>query len=186
MERQVKDLNILNKFVVDFCELLEKHTNYIVVSGFVAISSGRTRGTEDVDFILKRMEKESFIKLHQDLIENGFECMQSVNPEEIFAYLEASSSVRYIRKDEMLPEAEVKFAKDILDDYQLKTKTKLELTGLDIWFSSINMNVAFKEELLKSDKDMEDAKHLRLIYSGLIDESEIEKIKKMIQELRLK
>jgi hypothetical protein len=81
---------------------------------------------------------------------------------------------------------EIKFAKDVLDDYQLKTRIKLELTGLDVWFSSINMNVAFKEYYLKSDKDIEDARHLRLVYPELINENEIKKIKKLIKEYRLK
>ena len=80
---------------------------------------------------------------------------------------------------------ELKFAKDALDEYQLKTKAKLPLTGLDIWFSSINMNLAFKEELLKSDKDLEDARHLRIVYKELVDEKEIDKIKKMIKRYRL-
>ena len=32
------------------------------------------------------------------------------------------------------------------------------------------MNIAFKEQLLKSDKDIEDAQHLRIIYSDALDE----------------
>ena len=47
------------------------------------------------------------------------------------------------------------------------------------------MNVAFKEEYLKSDKDKEDAKHLRKIYQDQINEDEINKIKEMIKKLRL-
>ena len=81
---------------------------------------------------------------------------------------------------------EVKFAKDILDNYQLETRVKLSLTGLDIWFSSINMNIAFKEEYLKSDKDREDAKHLRLVYKNKINETEINNIKQLIRKIRLK
>ena len=55
---------------------------------------------------------------------------------------------------------------------------------MDLWFSSINMNIAFKEGYLKSDKDLEDAKHLRIVYAEKIDEQEIEKIKKMIHSQR--
>ena len=47
------------------------------------------------------------------------------------------------------------------------------------------MNIAFKEELLKSDKDVEDAKHLRRIYEGEVRNEEVDKIKKMIRRLRL-
>ena len=76
-------------------------------------------------------------------------------------------------------------AKDELDEYQLEKVVKLNITGLDVWFSSINSNIAFKEELLKSDKDMEDAKHLRIVFADSIDEKEINKIKSVIKRLRL-
>ena len=81
---------------------------------------------------------------------------------------------------------EIKFVKDELDLLQLSTRQKLPLSGLDVWFSSIEMNIAFKEELLKSDKDLEDAKHLRIIYEDKINESFIKDIKKMIRKYRLK
>ena len=72
-----------------------------------------------------------------------------------------------------------------MDEYQLKTKTKLELTGLDLWFSNINVNIAFKEELLKSPKDIDDANHLRVVYNELIKDNEITEVKNMIKRLRL-
>ena len=56
--------------------------------------------------------------------------------------------LKYVRKGTFVPEMEIKFSKDELDDYQIKTRKKLELTDLDIYFSSIEMNIAFKEELL--------------------------------------
>lgn len=186
MKRESKK-SLLDKFCIDFCKVIEKHTPYIIVSGFVAISSGRARATEDIDMILPFLDRPTFINLHKDVIKNNFVCMQSDDPEEIYKdYLKDSLSVRYTYKNKPLPEMEIKFAKDKLDYYQLKTKTKLKLTNLDIWFSSINMNIAFKEECLKSPKDLEDARHLRIVYDNLVDEEEINKIKKMIQELRLK
>jgi hypothetical protein len=48
------------------------------------------------------------------------------------------------------------------------------------------MNIAFKEELLKSEKDMEDAKHLRIIYKDMLNENEINEIKRQIRNLRLR
>ncbi len=185
MKREVTDKTILDKFLEDFIRIADKYVKYIVVSGFVSIAHGRSRGTEDIDMIFERISKEKFKELHFALIKGGFECIQSDNPEIIYDdYLNSGTAIRYTKKGEFLPEAEVKFAKDSLDEYQIKTRMKLPLTGLDVYFSSIEMNIAFKEELLKSDKDMEDAKHLRLIYRGKINEQEIEKIKKQIRKLR--
>lgn len=186
MERSVKERNILDSFCIKFCNIIEKYIPYIIVSGFVAISSGRVRGTEDIDMIIPRISKELFLKIHNNLIKNGFVCTQTDNQNTIYDdYLKNNSSVRYTLKNQPLPEMELKFAKDELDEYQLRTKVKLSLTGLNIWFSSINMNIAFKEELLKSDKDLEDARYLRVVYPEAIDENEINKIKCMIGKFRL-
>ncbi len=187
MNRQVTDRTILDKFAEDFVSVVEKHVKYIIVSEFVVIAHGRTRGTEDIDMIIERMPKEKFADLHRALETEGFECIQSKNPEILYDdYLKHNLSVRYIRKGAFVPEMELKFAKDALDDYQIKTRKKLPLSGLDFYFSSIEMNIAFKEELLKSGKDIEDAAHLRVVYSDTIDENEINKIKAEIRRLYLK
>lgn len=186
MERGVSDRNILDKFAEEVCGIIDKHVKYIVVSGFVAISHGRFRTTEDIDMIIEKISFERFRELHNDLIKNGFECIQSSKADDIYEYLKNGDGVRYVRAGTFLPpEMEIKFAKDEIDEIQLNTRKKLPFTGLDIWFSSIEMNIAFKEELLKSDKDVEDAKHLRRIYEGEVRNEEVDKIKKMIRRLRL-
>jgi hypothetical protein len=185
MRRGIKDLAILEKFVLEFCSVVEKHVKYIICSGFVAIAHGRTRATEDVDMIIKKLDFDEFERLHKDLVKAGFECMQSSNSKEIFEnYLIKGDSVRYAWKDKFLPEMEVKFAKDDLDEEQLENRMKLPLTDLDVFFSSVESNIAFKEELLGAEKDLEDAKHLRIIYEEEINEEEINEIKEKIRRIR--
>ena len=186
MNNQVDDRKILDNFCIDFCKIIEKYTKYIVVSGFVAIASGRTRGTENIDMIMEKVSEEEFIKLHKELTQSGFVCMQSDNPKEIYnLYLLAKISVRYTYKNQLVPQMEIKFTRDELDKYQIITREKLPLTGLNIWFSSVNMNIAFKEEYLKSDKDLEDARHLRIIYEKNVNENEIKKIKGMLKKRKI-
>jgi hypothetical protein len=178
--------NILDRFALKFSGIVEKYTEYIIVSGFVAISSGRTRATEDIDMIIKPVNKQKFSAFHQELEKNGFECIQSNDPAKIYDdYLSCFTPIRYIEKDIMLPEMELKFARDELDEYQFRTKTKLKLTGLDLWFSNVNVNIAFKEHLLKSPKDLEDARHLRIVYQELVDETEIKHVERLIDKCRL-
>jgi hypothetical protein len=185
MKRETQDRNVLDKFAKDFVSIVERFSEYIIVSGFVAISHGRSRGTEDIDVIMRRLPESKFSGMHSTLVKSGFECMQSNDAGDVYEQLNDNQSVRYVRKGEVIPEIELKFTRDDLDDYQLKTKKKLPLSGMDVWFSSIEVNIAFKEELLKSPKDLEDAKHLRIIYSGKIDEKEISKVKGMIRKYRL-
>jgi hypothetical protein len=144
MERLIADRNILDKFCEIFCQIVEKHCKYIVVSGFLAIASGRTRGTEDIDMIIEKIDFDKFKLLFKELNENNFVCMQSSDASNVYEYLEDGTSIRFTWEDKALPEMEVKFAKDIIDEYQINNKVKFELTGLDVWFSNVNVNVAFK------------------------------------------
>jgi len=187
-ERRIGDRNILDKFTEDFCSIVDKHAKYIIVSGFVAIASGRARSTEDIDMILEKMPLEKFIDLYKDLDKNGFECMQSSIPKDIFEYLVKGDNIRYTRKENKMfpPEMDIHFAKDEIDELQLKERQKLDFTNLEVWFSSIESNIAFKEELLGTDKDIEDAKHLRNIYQGKFSEEKVNNIKKDIIRLRRK
>lgn len=187
MERRIDDRTILDKFVEEFCSVVEKHVKYIICSGFVAIAHGRTRGTEDIDMIIEKLSEDKFIKLHKDLEKAGFGCIQSDDPHRIFeSYLSCGTSIRYVWKSEghFPPEMEIKFAKDVLDEEQIASRIKFPLTGLDIYFSSIEGNIAFKEELLAAEKDIEDAKHLRIIYSEDISEGKINLIKDKIRRFR--
>lgn len=185
MEREVTNLNVLNEFCEKFSQIMERYCRYIIVSGFVAIASGRTRGTEDIDLIMERVSKEKFRLIFAALKTGGFTCMQSDDADEVYDYLQENLSVRFTEKEKPLPEMEVKFAKDELDEYQLRTRIKLPITNLDVWFSDINVNIAFKEELLKSPKDMEDARHLRIVFSEMVEEEKIKKVKELIRRLRL-
>ena len=189
MNRKIDDRTILDEFAEKFCKIIGKYAKYIICSGFVAIANGRTRATEDIDMIMEKIPAEKFIIVHKDLIKNGFICMQSDNPKNIYNdYLKNGESVRYVINEKGFPppEMEIKFVKDSLDEEQLKERIKMPLTGLDIYFSPIDWNIAFKEELLKTDKDMEDAKHLRIIYSSEIDEAKVNRIKDRIKKIRLK
>jgi hypothetical protein len=182
-DRSISDKTVLEEFTEGFCRILEKHCKYIIVSGFVAIAHGRSRGTEDIDVIIERITKEKFGELFSDLEKGGFACVQPGKPGDVYNdYLLENTSIRFVKKGTFVPDMELKLAKDALDEYQLKNRKKLPLTGLDLYFSSIEANIAFKEDFLRSDKDLEDARHLRIIYAEELDETVIRKIKDMIKK----
>lgn len=184
--REIGDVNILKEFCEKFCSIVDRHCKYIIVSGYLAIASGRSRATQDIDMIIPKIQKHAFVALHKDLVKGGFNCVQGENPEEIYDfYLVENTSIRYLYGNEFLPEMEVKLAKDLLDNIQIQTRVKIPLTNVDVWFGSVEMNIAFKEEYLKSEKDMEDARHLRIVFKEEINEQNINKLKKTIREVRL-
>ncbi|MHA1230433.1 MAG: hypothetical protein ACTSPQ_07285 [Candidatus Helarchaeota archaeon] len=180
-----KQRNILTDICLEFCKILDKYTKYIVVSGFFIICSGRSRATEDIDIIIDSMNFKEFEEMYNELKLNGFTCLQSNDPIEVYnLYLKENIPVRFIKDEKFIPNIELKFKKDYLDEYQIHNRQIIKFTGLDIYFSSIEACIAFKEELLKSKKDLDDAKFLRIVYKEKINENEIEKIKKMIHKYR--
>ena len=62
-----RELTELDKFVQHFLAILTHYSDYLLVSGYVSISTGRTRGTEDVDLLIPVMNKVKFIQLFNAL-----------------------------------------------------------------------------------------------------------------------
>ena len=185
MERGVSDLNVLEKFAIEFSNIIEKYCKYIIVSGFVAIAHGRTRATEDIDMILEKIDKPTFQLIHDDLVKNGFECLQGNTASDLYDdYLIKKTNIRYVKNGELVPEMELKLEKDQLDNIQIKEREKFPITNIPLWFSSIEANIAYKETFLKSPKDMEDAKHLRIMYGGKVNNEKIKYYERLIRQLR--
>src|SRR3989338_1618633 len=119
--REIADTNILKTFCEHFCSIVDKYCKYIIVSGYVAIASGRSRGTEDIDMIIEHIPLETFRKLHDELLKENFICVHDLQAEELYNdYLEEQTRIRYHKKEQYLPEMEIKFAKNPLDNYQIK------------------------------------------------------------------
>ncbi len=79
IDRELTELDI---FVKDFIDILKEHLDYLIVSGFVSIATGRTRGTEDIDIISPIIDKDKFLKFFKDLQKKSFWCYQADNAEQ--------------------------------------------------------------------------------------------------------
>jgi len=177
-----RELNDLDLFVKDFLDVLKKYSSYLVVSGYVSISSGRTRGTEDVDVLVEVFDKKLFEKLFYDLEKNNFWCYQSDDFEEVYDYVREMKSIRFARKNEMFPNIEF-----ILVDESKKAKyfefthpQKIRVKDFEFLIPPIEFEILYKEIVLGGDKDLADAKHLRLFYSEILEGNKFNEYKKII------
>ena len=50
-----RELSELDKLVVDFIGILEKHIKYVIISGYISILLGRARATEDIDVFIEEI-----------------------------------------------------------------------------------------------------------------------------------
>lgn len=179
-----KPITKLDKFVFKFINILEKNTDYVIISGYVAILFGRARSTEDIDIFIKRIDKNKFVELYNNLINNDFYCLNSSDVSEIYDYLIKGSAVRFAEKDKIIPNFEIKFPKDLLDEETFDDFI-IVITKLGkLKISSLEKQVAFKKYYLKSDKDLEDAEHIEVLFKEHLDKEKIYKYKKLLEELR--
>ena len=162
----------LDEFAFRFCSILEKHTKYVIISGYVAILFGRSRATEDVDMFIQQIDKKQFNGLFKELKKNGFECI-TASMKQAFENLSEDMPIRFAVGKIFIPNMEVKFARKLVDVKSLTENLRVITSFGHVYVSYIEPQIAFKRVCLGSDKDLEDARHLEKVFEGKIDKEKI-------------
>ncbi len=176
-----KEINELDKFVLKFVKILQKHTDYVIVGGYVSILLGRGRATDDIDIFIPKTSKEKLAILYEDLIKNGYWCLNSSELDDMYSLLTSKHSIRFALEPSVSPNIEIKFSKDVYDDMSLREPLVVKINDFELRISYIELQIAFKEEVLKSNKDLEDARHLRLVAKGHLNKNLINEYKKKLR-----
>jgi len=166
-----KVLNILDRFTLDFINILEKHTSYVLVSGYVSILLGRSRSSEDIDLLVPPLSFVQFTTLCADFDKAGFECLNTSSLQEAYAFLQ-EHAIRFARKGKPLPNMEFKQISLPVHRLALDTRLKVRFDSHSLYISSLELQIAYKLSLmakgtiaeLSADKDFEDAKHLYVLF----------------------
>ena len=167
---EIKDKNLskLDKFVKVFIPILEKHVKYVIVSGYVAILFGRNRTSEDVDIIIEKPDFNIFKKLWDEIYE-GLECMNTHNPDEAYyTYLSDNIPIRFSKKNDFIPNFEIKFPKIELDKWTLSERKKVLVNDYKLFISPLELEIPYKL-YLGSEKDIEDARFLYKLFKNYLD-----------------
>ncbi len=178
-----KDLTELDKYVLKFIRILEKHTEYVVISGYVSLLLGRSRQTEDVDIYLRFMGLAKFKELYADFLNNGWNCMNVDEVEEIYSYLKDGLAVRIREGTDVIPNFELKFALRPVDYDIFSEAVEVETSGGKIMISSLERQIAFKRYYLGSPKDFEDAAYVERVAQGHLDSAKIKKYQEAAKKL---
>jgi len=169
-----KYLTLLDQFVLDFIRVLEPKTPYVIVSGYVAILFGRSRGTEDIDILISRLAKDTFGELHTALSEGGYEFLNAEDADGLYDMLLNRMGIRIAKKGQFIPNIELKFLKDDIDRTVLRDRVEVNLPGVRVYISPIDIQIAYKM-YLGSQKDIEDALYLWEIFKDDLNHEDVKK-----------
>jgi hypothetical protein len=164
-----KELNALDKFVIDFTSILNKlNIKYVIVSGYVSILFGRSRISEDIDLIVEKLDFDKFTELWENVCKE-FECIIEKNPKDAYnEYLLTGHAIRFSKKARFIPNIEMKFPKIDLDFWVLEERKEVLLDDHKLFISPLELQIPFKL-FLGSEKDIEDARYLYGIFKDNLD-----------------
>lgn len=176
-----KKLTSLDIFVINTTDILSKYTKYVIISGYVSIFFGRARGTEDVDLFIEDLSENKFKELYNEFITNDYE-FNIDNAEELYnEYLKDDLSVNVWKKNLPLIRLEIKIANRNSQKLVINNRIKVFYNHGFLYFSPIEYQIAYKRSVLKSNKDIEDARHLEIVFKNL-DKEKIEDYGKLALE----
>jgi len=168
MEIKGKVVSQLDEFVLEFTDILEKLTDYVIVGGYVAILLGRSRGTEDIDTIVRDMKAEEFSSLYRKLCDNGYYFLNPGGEDKLYRMLKDGLRIRAAREGTVIPNIKLKFVRNHLDLYAIENRVKVVFGGRHVFISPIELQIPYKL-YLGSEKDVEDALYLWEIFKDKID-----------------
>ncbi len=139
-----KIVSKLDNFVIDFINILKKYVGYVIVSGYVSILFGRSRGTEDIDILIKKIDTDTFTRLYNELIEKGYWFLNAESPKELYEMLDEKLAIRIALRNTVIPNIEIKFVKSELDTVSLNEHNVVKVGNKSINISPIELQIAFK------------------------------------------
>lgn len=174
-----RELSELDEEVVEFVGVLEDcNIDYVIVSGYVAILTGRSRATEDIDIVLEPLDQQTTEDLVETLTERGYWGM-AMPLDEMYSMLSSGDRIRVAEEGEMIPNFEVWFAKNEVEREALNEAISAELDGAQLNISPLELQIAYKLRLAQhagstSGKDFEDALHLYETFEESLNTKQLE------------
>jgi predicted nucleotidyltransferase len=179
--RLTKKVSDIDRFVLKVISIIDKYTEYVIVSGYVAIFFGRSRASEDVDLFIKELPIDRFRAMYDEFVANGF-AWNIDNPDALYHdYLLHGLPIGVWVKDAPLLRIDMKLPKVMSQRLLFGDRVKVAFDSHELWMASIESTIAYKEEIARSDKDKLDAQHLRRVFEGL-DAAKIENYKSMFNQ----
>ena len=178
--RITKKITKLDKFVIDTVGIASKYADYVIISGYVSIFFGRARATEDIDVFIKDMVFNKFSRMFDNFSSKKFDFTIQNKKSLYYDYLKNGLPINVWRRNFPLLRLEMKLASKKSHKQAFLKPVTVIFDGKKLKFTRIESQIAYKRYILKSEKDLEDARHLELVFGGL-DNKLIQKYKKKFE-----
>lgn len=175
-----RELSELDKFAIAFADAIGKFTKYVIVSGYVSILLGRARASEDIDMLVPEMAEKEWDKIYSALEKEGYYCVNA-DARSSYAYLVDGIAVRFAPERRLIPNVEILFAVTKIQKLALETAIEVSMGKDRIVISDLELQIAYKERVLKSPKDIEDARHLRLVLGKAINITKLKEYERLLK-----
>lgn len=172
-------LSELDKDVLGFTRILDAcEVDYVIVSGYVAILTGRSRSTEGIDVILESLSETEAAELVTELKNQGYWGM-AMPLAEMYSMLSEGSRIRIAADGEMYPNFETWFVSNTVEREALSNPLTVTFEEGQIEISPLELQIAYKLRLAQaadslSGKDFEDALHLYLTFEERFNTEQLE------------
>lgn len=173
-------LTMEDTIALAFSRILEKeNVRYAIVAGYVALLFGRSRRSDDVDFIIENISLGKFASLCEKLFKAGFKFLHS-NEKTLetvrMAYhsLEKGDRIRFTFGEYPIPNVEMKFATTRLDKISIEESMMIHVNEDVLRISPLELQIAYKL-YLGSEKDVEDARFLYKLFKNILDGEKLSK-----------
>jgi len=174
-----KEITELDKFTINVLDIVKKHTDYVIISGYVSIFFGRARATEDIDIFIRKIPFEKFKELYSEFIQKGYEWTID-EPKELYEnYLQKNTPISVWQKDFPLLRVEIKIATKPSQLIALQERIIVKFKGHELFMSNIESQIAYKRYIAKSEKDLADARHLEIAFQ--VSQEKIQEYRKLFE-----
>jgi hypothetical protein len=130
------------------------------------------------------ISEDNFNLMFNDLINNGFWCLQTDSQKEAYSYVRNYESIRFARTDQLFPNMECtpidKTRKSKY--YEFTHPINIKIEDFDFKAPQIEFEILYKEIVLAGEKDVKDALHLRNMFKDYLSKKIFDECERVILE----
>lgn len=174
-----RDPNELDELAIEFTAILnDLDIQHVYVAGYIAILTGRSRATEDVDVLIERFDESRITRLVDRLTDEGM-WGPAMPLDDMYDMLANGDNIWIAPDDQVIPHIEAKFVRDESDLASLQNAITAHIADADLPIGPLEIGIAYKL-YLGSQKDFEDAVHLYTLFEETLRSEELERwVKKL-------